>query len=105
MTQSEMELLDEAHVRQVALLARLELTDDEIAEYRGSLNSILGYVRALEKLDTSSVEPTSHALRLTNIFRSDVPKPSFTAEQATANAPESEDLCFRVPAVLQEEDS
>jgi aspartyl-tRNA(Asn)/glutamyl-tRNA(Gln) amidotransferase subunit C len=99
---SDSSLLDAEQVRQVGLLARLELTEDEIQVYRGTLNAILSHVRSLDELDTSTVEPTSHSLRLVNVFREDMARPSFTVEQVLQNAPESEDDCFRVPAVIQE---
>jgi aspartyl-tRNA(Asn)/glutamyl-tRNA(Gln) amidotransferase subunit C len=96
-------LLDAEQVRQVGLLARLELTEDEVQSYRGTLDAILSHVKSLEELDTTEVPPTSHSLRLVNVFRDDIPRPSLSSAQALQNAPESEDDCFRVPAVIQED--
>ncbi|MGI8908334.1 MAG: Asp-tRNA(Asn)/Glu-tRNA(Gln) amidotransferase subunit GatC [Candidatus Sumerlaeaceae bacterium] len=89
-------------VRHVALLSRLELTDEEASRYAEELGNILHYVDKLSELDTSSVPPTSHSLALQNVFRQDVRRPSLSNEEALSNAPESEDGCFRVPAVIQE---
>ena len=89
-------------VRHVALLSRLELTDSEVQGFVKDLDSILGYVEKLSELDVSDVPPTSHSFRLSNVFREDDIRPSLTNEEALANAPESEDGCFKVPAVLQE---
>jgi aspartyl-tRNA(Asn)/glutamyl-tRNA(Gln) amidotransferase subunit C len=96
-------LLDEEQVRQVGLLARLELTEDEVQYYRSSLSAILAHVRSLDELDTTNVQPTSHPLRLVNVFREDVVRPSLSNEAALQNAPDSEDGCFKVPAVIQED--
>jgi aspartyl-tRNA(Asn)/glutamyl-tRNA(Gln) amidotransferase subunit C len=96
-------LLDEEQVRQVGLLARLELTEDEVQYYRSSLSAILAHVRSLDELDTTNVQPTSHPLRLVNVFREDVVQPSLSNEAALQNAPDSEDGCFKVPAVIQED--
>jgi len=54
-------------------LARLSLTHEEQAQLEGDLLSVLGYIDKLDTLDTSSVEPTSHALSIRNVFREDIP--------------------------------
>jgi aspartyl-tRNA(Asn)/glutamyl-tRNA(Gln) amidotransferase subunit C len=89
-------------VRHVALLSRLELEPGEAERYAGELDKILHYVEKLKELDTTNVEPTSHSFRMENVFREDVVRPSLTNEEALANAPDSEEGCFKVPAVLQE---
>lgn len=89
-------------VRHVALLSRLELTDEEAERYSQELGKILHYVEKLGELDTTDVPPTSHSLALQNVFREDVNRASLTNHEALANAPESEDGCFRVPAVIQD---
>lgn len=96
------EIVSEKDVRHIALLARLELPDEEIHRFARELNSILGYVAKLKDLDTEGVEPTSHALRLRNVFREDVPRPSLDPERALLNAPESEAGHFKVPPIIQE---
>lgn len=89
-------------VRHVALLSRLEVTEEEAERYAGELGKILHYVEKLRELDTTDVPPTSHSFRLENVFREDRPHQSLEPEQALSNAPQSEDNCFRVPAVLQD---
>jgi aspartyl-tRNA(Asn)/glutamyl-tRNA(Gln) amidotransferase subunit C len=89
-------------VRKVATLSRLEFTDEEADAFAGQLSRILEYIEKLNRLDTSRVEPTSHALALTNVMRKDEARPSLTNEQALANAPEAEAGCFRVPPIIQE---
>jgi aspartyl-tRNA(Asn)/glutamyl-tRNA(Gln) amidotransferase subunit C len=96
------EIISEDAVRHVALLSRLECSDEEIHAFAADLNEILGYAEKLRELDTAGIEPTTHALRQTNVFRDDTPRPSLTNEQALSNAPESESGHFRVPQIIQE---
>ena len=87
-------------VGKIALLSRLEFTDEQADAFAGQLGRILAYVDKLSALDTTDVEPTSHALALVNVLRPDEVRPSLTPEQALANAPEQEAQCFRVPPIL-----
>ena len=96
-------LLDEQAVRHIAHLARLKVSDNEVAMMAGQLSNILEYVRQLNQLDTSSVEPTAHALALSNVFREDVVRASWTQDQAMANAPQHQDSFFKLPKVLDQE--
>lgn len=89
-------------VKHVALLSRLELAEGEAETYAADLDRILHYVEKLGELDTTNVPPTSHSFKLQNVFREDAVRPSLTNEEALANAPDSEDECFKVPAVLQD---
>ena len=93
-------MLSQVEVEKVALLARLQLTDDELATLTAQLGQIVDYVQQLEQLDTESVEPMAHAADLRNVFADDRPRPSLPREQALANAPKRDEECFRVPAVL-----
>ena len=88
-------------VEHVARLARLELTDEEKERMRAQLDSILTYIDKLNELDTSAVEPTSHVLAMMNIFRDDEVRPSLSQEETLANAPDRQDLFFRVPRILE----
>ena len=87
-------------VEHVALLARLELTEEEIETYTGQLNSILDYATKLEKLDTEQVQPTAHAVPIYNVLREDEVKVGVSQEEALTNAPEAEDGFFRVPKIV-----
>jgi aspartyl-tRNA(Asn)/glutamyl-tRNA(Gln) amidotransferase subunit C len=89
-------------VEHVARLARLELTAEEKERMRAQLDSILSYIDKLNELDTSDVEPTSHVLPMTNVFREDEVAPSLAQEAVLANAPDRQDLFFRVPRILEE---
>lgn len=83
-------------------LARIDLTPDELARLAPQLDVILESVARVQEVAGDDVPPTSHALPMTNVFRSDVVRPSQTPEQALANAPAEEDGRFRVPRILGE---
>lgn len=89
-------------VRKIAVLARLELSDEQTDAYADQLGRILSHVDKLGELDTEGVEPTSHSLRLVNVLREDVARPSLPNEAALANAPDKESGCFKVPPIIQE---
>ena len=95
--------LDEATVRHVAYLARLRITDEEVARYAAQLSTILRYMQQLNQLDTTGVEPTAHALPVANVFREDQVRPSLDPARALSNAPDRQDDFFRVPKVLDQD--
>jgi aspartyl-tRNA(Asn)/glutamyl-tRNA(Gln) amidotransferase subunit C len=84
-------------VLHVAKLARLALTEDEIAKFQEQLSAILEAVSKVDELDLSDVEPTAHPLELSNVWAADEPRPSLPVEEALANAPDREGDYFRVP--------
>jgi aspartyl-tRNA(Asn)/glutamyl-tRNA(Gln) amidotransferase subunit C len=88
-------------VEHIAALARLRLTDDEIARYREQLSAILDYMAKLRQLDTSAIEPTATVLPLRTVLRPDVVTPSLSSAELLANAPDAEANTFRVPPVLE----
>jgi aspartyl-tRNA(Asn)/glutamyl-tRNA(Gln) amidotransferase subunit C len=92
--------LSREEVEKVSLLARLQLTSDELDRMTIQLGQILDYIDQLSELDTDRVEPMAHAVDVANVFAEDVPHASLDREQALANAPKRDDECFRVPAVL-----
>ena len=89
-------------VEKVALLARLQLTDDELALMTEQLTQIVGYVDQLAEVDTDGVEPMAHAVEVANVFADDEVRPSLPREAALANAPRRNDRGYLVPAVLGE---
>src|SRR5690349_18990632 len=74
-------------VREIATLSRLQLTDQEVADLTSDLDSILGHVAELGALDTSDVEPMTHAVPFDCPLRPDEVRPSLSLEEALANAP------------------
>jgi aspartyl-tRNA(Asn)/glutamyl-tRNA(Gln) amidotransferase subunit C len=87
-------------VGKVALLARLRLSQEELATFTGQLNVIVDYVAQLQELDTRDVEPLAHGVELSNVFRDDVRGAALEREKALANAPKRNQVGFLVPAVL-----
>ncbi len=87
-------------VEHIAELARLEFNENEKQKLTHELNEILNYVKKLDELDTSNVEPLSHVIELNNVFRDDVVQPSIPPEEALKNAPAKKDTFFRVPKVI-----
>lgn len=96
--------MDIEQVRKVARLARLDLSDGDLAIMARQLTDILGYVDQLRELDTTGVEPMAHPLPLQNVFRADEPRPSLTVDAALRNAPNRSGDFFAVPAVLDAAD-
>jgi aspartyl-tRNA(Asn)/glutamyl-tRNA(Gln) amidotransferase subunit C len=91
-------------VAEVAKLAMLELTDEELSTFTGQLAAVLEHVADIEALDVDDVPPTNHPYPLVNIFRSDVVEPTDDiTREVLAAAPEAEDDQFRVPPALGEE--
>ncbi len=88
------------NIEDVALLARLKLTDEEKALFSSQLGKVIGYIDSLNELNTGDVEPTSHVLPLKNVFRDDKVCPSLKREKILKNAPESRDGFFRVPRII-----
>ena len=94
--------IDQEQVRKVAKLSRLDLTDAEIEEFTGQLGAILGYVEKMNELDTENVEPLAHCLPVSNVFREDCVKESLGTEKTLANAPQRDEMFFRVPKILDD---
>lgn len=92
--------IDADEVRRIARLAHLALRDDEVERFAGQLDAILAYVQKLDQLDTSDVEPTTHAIPVAQPLRPDEPGVSLTREQALKNAPERDEFTFIVPRVV-----
>jgi aspartyl-tRNA(Asn)/glutamyl-tRNA(Gln) amidotransferase subunit C len=92
--------IDDAVVRHVAKLARLELSEAEVARFTPQLQSILSYVAQLQKLDTDAVEPFTRLSDTSDATRADVVRQGLDSAAALANAPERHESFFRVPPVL-----
>jgi aspartyl-tRNA(Asn)/glutamyl-tRNA(Gln) amidotransferase subunit C len=95
--------LSRDEVASLGRLARIELSDAELDHLAPQLEQILEHVAQVNEVAESDVQPTSHALPLTNVFRSDEVQPSLAPEDALAGAPAAEDDRFRVPRILGED--
>ena len=89
-------------VRKVAQLARLDLPDDQIATYTEQLEKILAYVAQLEEIDTTNVKPTTRAVEVVNVTRTDEVSATQVREELLNLAPQREGNFFRVPKILAE---
>ncbi|MEQ9406988.1 MAG: Asp-tRNA(Asn)/Glu-tRNA(Gln) amidotransferase subunit GatC [Fuerstiella sp.] len=92
-------------VKKVASLARLELSEQELATYGEQLTQILSYVEMLNEVDVQSTEPMPHAIDLQNVFRADECRPSLERDAALANAPRTDGKYFQVPQILEQKDA
>ncbi len=92
--------LSRQDVEKVSLLARLQLTSEELDRMTSQLGKVLDYVHQMAELDTDDVQPMAHAIDLENVFAEDQLHASLDREQVLANAPKRDDECYRVPAVL-----
>ncbi len=88
-------------IEKVARLARLELSRDEKETFQGQMDQILTYMEQLNRMDTTGVEPTSHAIPVYNAFREDEAKPSLPRQEVMAIAPEEEEGYFKVPRIIE----
>ncbi len=93
--------LSRAEVDHIAELAKLGLTEQEKDTFRRQLSAILAYAQTLQELDTEAIPPTAQVIPLHNVMRADVVTPSLPQAQVLANAPASEEGCFKVKAILE----
>jgi aspartyl-tRNA(Asn)/glutamyl-tRNA(Gln) amidotransferase subunit C len=87
-------------VEHIAELARLTFNGEELESFTHQLNQILDYMEKLNELDTKNVEPLSHPVEGSNVFREDNLAASVTTEEAIKNAPDRDDQFFKVPKVI-----
>ena len=94
--------LTREEVLHIAHLARVGVSDDEVATFQEQLSEILDHFQTLAELDTEDVPPTAHPLPLESVMREDEVRPSLPRDEVLANAPLSEGGALRVRAVLEE---
>jgi aspartyl-tRNA(Asn)/glutamyl-tRNA(Gln) amidotransferase subunit C len=95
-------MIDREMVLHIARLARLGLSEEEVALFQNQLSQILEHIAILREADVSGISPLAHASRLINVMRDDEPQPSYPPERLLANAPDQEENCLKVNAVLEE---
>ena len=89
-------------IRKIAGLARLRLTDEEVALLAVQFRGILGHLERLRAVDSNGTEPLDHPLPLTDVLRADVTRPGLSRNDALAGAPDADSGQFRVPRVQPE---
>ena len=90
-----------ADVERVAMLARLQLTEDETVQLTAQLDKILSYMDKLNEIDTAHVEPFSLAAERAQVYREDSVANKPDTEALLANAPERDHSFFKVPKILE----
>ena len=90
-------------VRHLAGLARIQVTDEEVASFTAQLGLIVDSVATVKAAVEGDVPATSHPIPMANVFREDIVEPSLTQAQALSGAPDSADGRFRVHAILDED--
>jgi len=91
-------MIDREQVLHVARLARLELTEDEVARMSDELSDVLGNIEKIGELDLDGVPPTTHVVEVSNALRPDVVEPSLPRDVALASAPAVAAGGFLVPS-------
>ena len=92
-------VLTKEEVEHIAELAKIELTESEKGLFRDQLERVLDYFKKIDELDLKDVEPTTHVIGASNVFRDDEPRPSLPPEDVLKNAPEKEGRYFKAPRV------
>jgi aspartyl-tRNA(Asn)/glutamyl-tRNA(Gln) amidotransferase subunit C len=93
--------VDADTVRRIARLARLRITDEEAGTLEKELSGILDWIKQLDEVDTSAVEPMTRVMPSTLKQRQDVVSDGGIAGEIVANSPSSEDALFVVPKVVE----
>lgn len=99
--QSQQEAQLDFNLNYVANLARISITPEEQAVIGPQLGNILDYIKKLEEVDVTGVEPTAHAVPLVNVMRADEVRPSLSHEEVLRNAPAHRAGLFIVPPVIE----
>ncbi|MBA4716611.1 MAG: Asp-tRNA(Asn)/Glu-tRNA(Gln) amidotransferase subunit GatC [Verrucomicrobiales bacterium] len=88
-------------VKYVANLARLDLNEEEIQDFTKQLNDIISFVKQLERVDTTNIEPTSHANAVVDVIREDKLRNGMGSDAALKNAPDQNNQQFKVTRVVE----
>ena len=94
-------MITDKDVKYIANLARIHLQDEEAKHLTKDLESILGYIDKLTKLDVTNIKPTSHVLPLKNVYREEKIQPSLTQEEAMKFSVEQHNGSYKVPKVIE----
>lgn len=98
-----MSAITSEQVAHLAMLAHIEMTDEELAAMAAELDVIVESVKSVSDAVSDDIPATSHPIPLKNVFRDDLVGETLTAEEALSGAPDAEDGKFKVPAILDED--
>ena len=92
--------LTKKDVEHVALLAHIEISENEKILFTNQFNDILDYFKKIDSIDTEGISPTYHVLDINNVTRKDEPDSSLTVEEALQNASKKEKRFFKAPRIV-----
>jgi aspartyl-tRNA(Asn)/glutamyl-tRNA(Gln) amidotransferase subunit C len=95
--------VDEKLVKEIASLARLDLTEEETAMFVSQFKDILDYVSILNEVDTENIPPAYLSSSNQNVPREDVVEPSVPTDEFLSNAPQSKDNYVLIPRIHTEQ--
>ena len=90
------------NLKHIARLSRLHLTPEELRFFEGQVGQILDFVEKLKEVRTEGIQPTSHPLTISNVFRPDVPVVSTAAQDVLKHAPKARGRFFEVPKIIED---
>lgn len=93
-------MINEDQVSYIAQLARLELTNEEVKKFSGQLKQILDHAQKVSAINLDDLEPTTHPMTLTNVYREDKVWESWPRDEVLSNAPDQEKGMFKVPRII-----
>ena len=93
----------EIDIEKVADLARINLSEEEKAEFGGQIGQILDYIEQLKSIDVSDIEPTAHAAPIYDVYREDEVQEDriLSREDALSNAPATAHDQIKMPKVIE----
>ncbi len=89
-------------LKHIARLSRLHLTEEELKFFETQVSQILSFVDKLKEVNVDGVEPTSHPLSLSNVFRADEIKPSMPIDEFLRHSPKAKGRFFEVPKIIED---
>ena len=88
-------------IKQISVLTRIAMTENELDVMRTQMSAILDSVAILNEVDTENVDPTGHSVDIKSVMRDDEKQDSLTQEETLLNAPETEGSFIRIRAVFE----
>lgn len=92
--------IDKKQVEHIAKLAKLRISDEDAVRLTKEMDKMINFADQLAELDTEGIEPTMHAIFVSNVFREDKIEPSFTRKQVLSCAPEKDEQFIIVPNII-----
>ena len=94
--------MSDFNLKHIARLARLHFKDEELKVFESQIENILAFVEKMKEVDVKGVEPTTHPLKISNVFRKDELKPSLSIQEFLKHSPRVRGRFFEVPKVVED---